>query len=370
MPRKTSPRGRGLRVTTRKDRDGLWITGTPLRGGERIRRRAASDDGQLAEEEAKALEAELLRTAWHGERRGAPTFAAAVKSYIAAEPRATGDKRRLNRILRIVGTKTLAQIDQNEIDHIRRSVLAANASPATVRRGIITPIRAVMLHAHRRGWCDRPSFEIPKQPEGRTVYLLPEEADRLIEAAAPHLRPLLVFLLCTGARLSEALDLEWRDVDLVGARAIFWGDTTKGGKRRNARLNPRAIIELAALSHRQGKVFRWETKRPVKKRQGQPKRAAAYADRRREGGGQISSGWSGALKRAGLAGFTPHDLRHTWASWHHALDPDLVKLRDEGGWSSVVLVERYAHLMPAGHQARIRAFWHLPVEEQHQQARA
>jgi hypothetical protein len=36
---------------------------------------------------------------------------------------------------------------------------------------------------------------------------------------------------------------------------------------------------------------------------------------------------------------TPHDLRHTWASWHYALNRDLLALKIEGGWSSVALVE-------------------------------
>jgi integrase len=28
---------------------------------------------------------------------------------------------------------------------------------------------------------------------------------------------------------------------------------------------------------------------------------------------------------------TPHDLRHTWASWHYALNRDLLLLKVEGG---------------------------------------
>ena len=57
------------------------------------------------------------------------------------------------------------------------------------------PIRAVLLRAYRRGWCDRPSFEIPRENEGRTRYLLPDEAERLIAAAAPHLQTSLILLL-------------------------------------------------------------------------------------------------------------------------------------------------------------------------------
>ena len=44
----------------------------------------------------------------------------------------------------------------------------------------------------------------PEIPEGRTRWLTPAEALRLEEAASWHLKPPIRFLLCTGARLSEA----------------------------------------------------------------------------------------------------------------------------------------------------------------------
>jgi integrase len=101
---------------------------------------------------------------------------------------------------------------------------------------------------------------------------------------------------------------------------------------------------------REGPVFRWQHGR----------RQAGYADKGRQGGGQIKTAWKGAVRRAGLnPELTPHDLRHSWASWHYALYKDLLKLRLEGRWSSSDLVERYAHLLPAGQEAAIGGFWRL-----------
>lgn len=349
-----------LKVTRRKDTGTLFIVGTlrfPDGEIERVRRRAASNDLRLAREEAAALEARLLRDAWHGERRGSKSFAEAVISYFNAAPRAVGTKRRVNRILHALGGDLpLRAINQETVDQLRDDVLRVGASQSTVRRTIVTPLRAVLRHAHRRGWCDPPAFEIPKEPAGRTRYFLPHEAQRLIAAAAPHIKPLLLFLLGTGARVSEALELDWRDVDLAGARAILW--RTKGGKRRNAALPPAVIAALSMLPHREGAVFLWDTHRPIKRRDGAPKRTRAYADRGRQGGGQIKTAWRGALRRAGLdPSFTPHDLRHSWASYHYALHRDLLRLKVDGGWSTVSLVERYAHLMPQGQEDAIRAAW-------------
>jgi integrase len=105
------------------------------------------------------------------------------------------------------------------------------------------------------------------------------------------------------------------------------------------------VAALANLPHREGPVFISDKRRP-------------YADRGGTYGGQIKKGFKGALRRAGLdPELSPHDLRHTWASWHYAVHRDVLRLKIEGGWSSVLLVERYAHLLPAGHQAAIQRFF-------------
>jgi integrase len=273
-------------------------------------------------------------------------------SYLEAAPRSAHTKDYLRRVRRALGDVALSSIDQDALPRLRsilprlRSiVLRPGASNATYMRQILTPLRALLRYAARRGWCDMPLFESVPTAAGRTRFLLPDEAERLIAAAAPHLQPLLIFLLCTGARLSEALGLEWRDVDLQGARAIFWADQTKSGRRRVARLLPRCVLSLAGVPRLAERVFLAPSTHPY------------LTGRERGYGGQIKTAWRGALRRAGLADLSPHDLRHTWASWHYALHRDPFALKAEGGWSSMALVERYAHLLPAGQESAIRAFW-------------
>ena len=53
---------------------------------------------------------------------------------------------------------------------------------------------------------------------------------------------------------------------------------------------------------------------------------------------------------------TPHDARHTWATWHHAIHRDLLKLKEDGGWSTVTMVERYAKVMPDAYRADAEAW--------------
>ena len=59
-----------------------------------------------------------------------------------------------------------------------------------------------------------------------------------------------------------------------------------------------------------------------------------------------NTAWRAALKRAGIDDFRFHDLRHTWASWLIQAGVPLSALQEMGGWESIEMVRRYAHLSP------------------------
>src|SRR5712691_6324903 len=130
VTRRRSPRG-SANGGSANDQGALTIAGYV--GGRRIRRRAQSNDPKLAREEAAALEAELLRSAWHGERRGVRTFAEAVTSYLEAAPRSESTKARVRRLLVALGSKTrLGEIDQGTIGRLQKTVLRPGAGAATL----------------------------------------------------------------------------------------------------------------------------------------------------------------------------------------------------------------------------------------------
>jgi hypothetical protein len=70
-------------------------------------------------------------------------------------------------------------------------------------------------------------------------------------------------------------------------------------------------------------------------------------------GTRISSAFSGACRRAKITDFHPHDCRHTWATWHYAANRDLGALQRLGGWKSVSMVMRYAHVNVDEHKHTI-----------------
>lgn len=375
-----------LKLTRRKGSAVWYITGTIA--GQRIRESLDTAKREIAEEALNHRERQLRRAAIYGPEI-VKTWADAVLRYEETRAPAPGQAALLTRLTTHFGPNTLLKdIDQDRVDAAVRALCASDAAPATKLRNVISPIRAVLTVAARRGWCKPPSFEVPDGATGqkRTRWLTPAEFVALRDEAAPHLRPLIVFLACTGARLGEALALDWIDVDLPHGRAWLRDVKSKPGEQRDRLLElpPAAIAAMAAMTYpaldprdrlvkdeegrrvmvasREGRVFRTDEGR-------------AYPDSE-DGGGQVRSAWATACRRAGFAGswqgdergkrrwtpadVTPHVLRHTWASWRYAFHRDILRLKDEGDWSSVSLCERYAKLVPEGMLPGIYEAWGLP----------
>ncbi len=275
-----------------------------------------------AEEVRIKREAEIVERSIHGASATA-TFIEAAVMYLEAG----GEARFVEPLTTHFGMTNLARIDQGAIDRAAK-ILYPDAAPSTLNRQVYTPAAAILHFAAERGLCDWRKIHRPKQPAGRVRWLRPEEAERLMEACSPHLGPLVTFLFYTGARLSEALYLDWRDVDLQRRQVSFID--TKNDEARGVPLHDRVIAELANLPRREGAVFRRPDGRPY--------------ERKTDGGGQIKTAFKGACRRAGIENFTPHDCRHTWATWHYMENRNLAALMELGGWKSEAMVMRYAHV--------------------------
>lgn len=257
-----------------------------------------------------------------------------------------GKRRFIAPLLRHFGKTRLSAIGQDAADTAARK-LHPDASEATRHRQVFTPLVAILRHAARRGWCEAPRLTRPKQAKARVRWITEIEAEALIAACPVHLRRIVVFLLYTGARVSEALTLDWRHVDLDRRHVEFI--KTKNGERRGMPLHPRVVAELRGINNRTGAVFRRHDGAPYA-----PKEAA---------GGQFKTAWRTACKAAGLVDFRPHDLRHTWATWFYRRTPDLVKLQKLGGWKTASMVLRYAHTDSSTDKDVIDALpWGIPGE--------
>lgn len=376
-----------LKIVKRKGSPHLLITGTVR--GVRVRESAGTANRAQAAVLAAKRETELFEESVLGKRGAAVSFQRAAVSWIDFEARSKRDQAYALRLIEHFGVTLARSIGQAEADAAALAIVGRDAAPATKRRAVYDPLTAILNHAAARGWCERPKLQRPSLPKGKTRWLTPAEALRLIDAAAPHLKSLLHFILCTGARLSEALYLDWADVDLAAAKAVF--RDTKNGTDRPAALPEAAVLTLANLpimgrsqggfrgddvtadgatiagcsakgatepgeaggggsipprstNARAGRVFRTDDGSP-------------YADTEKQYGGQIKTAFKGACRRAGIAELRVHDLRHSWATWFYALGKDLLLLKHEGGWKSMDMVERYAHLAPSDIVGEIARVW-------------
>ncbi len=343
----------------------FYIRGTV--GGQTVFESTRTSVRKEAEQYLAKRHAELWHEHIYG-KRAVITFRHAVAAYLEAEKRSPSTQRYLERLVDYFADTQISKITQVSIDKACKHILIdpEHATATTKIRSVITPLRSVMEFAAIRGWCDRPAFKNPKIKSKRISFLHPDEATRLVMSAAPHLQPLLIFLIGTGCRMSEAMELDWQHVDLRGNRCVVW---QKQGNERHVDLPPVVIRTLTCLPWREGRVFR----------PGGQKKASnpAYHDSGRQYGGQIKSGWSYACKRADLPGtirrwipkgakkekewfvpeITPHGLRHTWASWHYCVHKDIMRLQYDGGWSTVTMVSRYAKLMPDIYRDEIMHWW-------------
>ncbi|UMM63123.1 tyrosine-type recombinase/integrase [Aristophania vespae] len=349
-----------LKLIKRPESPYWYVCGTVK--GAFIRESTGTTSKKKAEEYKSNRENELWQESIYGPK-SVITFSHALAAYLEAEERSETTKFYLSRLLDHFKNTKLINIGQIQIDEAYKKILrdGISASSATKIRGVLTPLRAVLEFASRRQWCDRPSFERPKVLKNKTVFLKPNEVIDLIQNASEHLRPLFIFLVSTGVRASEALELEWDKVDLKGHTATVW---QKQGTERRVYLHPVIMNIFNEIQEKKGRVFRPNGK------------ASGYYDNGRTSGGQFKKGWAGACMRANLPGrysewiprgqktsrkrfvplYTPHDLRHTWATWHYCLHRDLLLLKEEGGWETITMVTRYAKKMSNEYETEIRDF--------------
>ncbi len=164
-----------------------------------------------------------------------------------------------------------------------------------------------------------------KESPGRLRYLKPEEVDALLKACAIHIRPIVVTALNTGMRKSEILNLRWQEVDL-GNRKVTVANA-KNNEKRVIPINQTLYKELSALSMepKNDYVFLGTNGLPV---------------------GNIKKGFCGALKRAGIADFRFHDLRHTFGSQMVMQGVDIKTVQQIMGHKTIKMTMRYSHLSP------------------------
>ncbi|WP_334470359.1 tyrosine-type recombinase/integrase [Arsenophonus sp. PmNCSU2021_1] len=190
------------------------------------------------------------------------------------------------------------------------------------------------------GWMkSAPVIKAKKPASKRIRWLTKEEANRLVECMPESIKPIVIFALSTGLRRSNILDLEWTQIDIQRKVAWIHPENAKAGKAIGIALNDTACKVLGAQI---GKHHRWVFVHTTAKCRPDGTLTPAVRKMRVDD----NNAWYAGLKKAGIDDFRFHDLRHTWASWLIQSGVPLSALQEMGGWESIEMVRRYAHLAP------------------------
>jgi len=193
-----------------------------------------------------------------------------------------------------------SEIDRETI--MQFAVSLSGAAPLTIRRklaclssffGFLLDMGLVKGNPARR-------LPLPRVEETVPNCLTDKQVQRLLEnATSPWLKALVVLLLSTGIRRSEAAQITLDDLDLENAQLLVHG---KGSKERMLPLNQATIQAIQSyLPHRPKTTCR----RLFVSREGDPLKPPA-----------ISRMPALVMKKAGMkkGDVTPHMLRHTFAT--------------------------------------------------------
>ncbi|MDP9224647.1 MAG: site-specific integrase [Actinomycetota bacterium] len=255
-----------------------------------------------------------------------------------------------------LGHIAIAKLTPAEVQAFLNRKLASGLSPRRVQY-IHAVLRRALRTAERWGMVSRNVAKLvdpPRVPKHEIHPLSPEQARRLIEAAADdRYRALYVTALGTGLRQGELLGLRWEDVDLGAGRlgvrhslANVGGTLTllepKTERSRRLVMLPDAVI-AALRAHRTRQRMerlvagsRWvDSGHVFTTTIGTPLHAAT-----------VTRTFQAALERAGLPRSRFHDLRHAAATFLLAQGMTLEDVKQLLGHSSITLTSNtYGHLL-------------------------
>ena len=190
--------------------------------------------------------------------------------------------------------------------------------------------------AVRRGYIEKNATSgIKKLNElSRLKTLSDEDIEKLINGATNKLtKDLITFLIYTGCRKGEALNLKWDDVDMQNDVIAIKGTKTKYDRYIPVSRALKRILE--GINRESVYVFSYRGKKLSNFRES----------------------FKTACKRAGLNGLRVHDLRHVFASKMVMSGTSLYITGNLLGHRTPQMTMRYAHLAPYTLKKAVDEVW-------------
>lgn len=290
---------------------------------------------------------EELRRFYAGEDASI-TFAEAVIHYRSKPEFA----KALLPIVKIIGEMEISKITPKYVRNLGYQLQPKNSTDTWHKR-IVSPIRAVINNAHELGYCPPIKIKAYSKTERLEQDRKREKVSRVkktagswpwiiaFRSAAPqHLSALALFMFETGARISQATTIQFKDLDIPNGLVLM--PEAKGVEEQLVKLSPQLIEELSKLCPR---FTRRKSGKKVLS-----DRLFGYQAR-----GGVYRTWKRVCRDAKIEVILPHAAgRHGFGTEmlvRQGLDP--VTVAKAGRWADAhMLMETYAH--PDGSDEKIQ----------------
>ncbi len=192
-------------------------------------------------------------------------------------------------------------------------------------------IRTLLKFWHKEGYClQLVTFDMPRLEKKRLPVLTVEQLKKILQACTPRDKALVLFMVDSGLRRAEVVNLNWNDVDMQsGLVKVKQG---KGKKDRSAVIG--ATTRRALLAYRRTVTF-------VTLGTTVPLFLNRYGDRLT--GAAVLLMFTRLSKRTGIH-ITAHALRRTFVILSLRNGMDVLHLQNLGGWTSLDMVQHYAQM--------------------------
>jgi integrase len=231
------------------------------------------------------------------------------------------ERRRLSLMRRLsqeFESKTIQEITTWSIERYKAK-RKEEVKPASVNREI-SLLKTMLTKAVEWGKLKENPAKPVKLLKGearRVRFLMPDEIQNLLSNCADHLKPIVTVAAHTGMRRGEILGLTWDRVSFE--QGIITLLDTKNSERRDVPMNQTVKAALGEVERKGPRVF---------------------------SSGDMKTAFRTALKKAGIADFRFHDLRHTFASNLVMAGEDLNTVAELLGHKGLQMTKRYSHLSP------------------------
>ena len=202
------------------------------------------------------------------------------------------------------GQKLLTSITTDDVEAYRDHRKTQGLSPVTVNHDLRL-LRKMFNWGIRKGHLERTPFKIGTEPAIRLEREIPrhrrfegdDDEQKLLAAANPHLRAVIIAMLDTACRPGEILNVRVRDVSLTRRELTIRAVTEKTRRERVQPISKRllAVLELRLLD---------PAGRPL------PPDAYVFGNPLGRRVKSVQAAWSNTCAAIGLEGFQLRDLRH------------------------------------------------------------